>query len=102
VARVNIFIGEDLLEKVDEEARLRNVNRSALFRDALTEYLESRKKAREEEEARLRMERSCRRMDAIADRLGAWDPTPIIRRFRDARRDTVVRTGGRGRGRGKK
>lgn len=100
MSRVNVFLGERLLERIDAEARLRRMKRSALVREALEEYLEARRRAREEREARLEMEESCREMDRLAERLGEWDATAVIREFRDARHGAVA---GVGRGdRGKK
>jgi predicted transcriptional regulator len=85
MARVNVFLKDDLLKAVDAEAEQAGMNRSTLIQRALGDYLEARRRAREEAEARHRMEEACRRMDALAERLGDWDPTMIIREFRDAR-----------------
>jgi len=85
VARVNVFIGEDLLRAVDDEARRKGMKRSALFREALDQYLEAQRKAREEVEVRRRMEDACKKMDVIAEKLGDWNPVEIIRESRDAR-----------------
>ena len=86
MARVNVFMSDDLLKAVDAEAEQEGTNRSALIQTALTEFLDARRKARQEEELRRKREEACKRMDELAARLGAWDPVPIIRRFRDARR----------------
>ena len=85
MARVNIFIGEDLLQDADAEANRQGMKRSALFRKALVRYLEEQRQSREEAEAHRRMEGACRRMNAIAEKLGDWDPTKVIRDFRDRR-----------------
>lgn len=85
MARVNVFLGDDLLEAVDGEAAQAKTNRSALIQAALTAYLDTRRKAREEAEAQRRIDEACGRLDALAERLGDWDPVSIIRQFRDSR-----------------
>lgn len=85
MARINVFLKEDLLKAVDTEAKQAETNRSALIQTALAQYLETQRRAREEVEAQRRMDEACKKMDAIAQKLGAWDPVSIIRKFRDAR-----------------
>ncbi len=85
MARVNVFLKDDLLKAADAEAQQAGMNRSALIQAALSEYLEAQKKAREETEAKRRMDEACKTMDALAKKLGDWDPVKIIREFRDAR-----------------
>jgi len=85
MARVNVFLSDDLLKAVDAEVEQVGTNRSALIQTALKEYLEAQKRAREQAEARRRMEEACKKMDALAERLGDWDPVRIIRHFRDTR-----------------
>jgi len=49
------------------------------------------RKARQEAEAQRRMDDACKRMDALAKKLGDWDPVAIIRKFRDCRSGGVRR-----------
>ena len=84
MARVNVFLGDDLLKAVDEEAHQQGIRRSALIQAALVEYLAARQKIREEEVRQKKMDQACREMDQLAERLGDWDPVAIIRRFRDS------------------
>jgi metal-responsive CopG/Arc/MetJ family transcriptional regulator len=83
MARLSLFLSEATCLAVDAEARTAGVTRSALVEQALAEYLDSRRKAREAEEARRRFAEALARADAIADALGDWDPVAIIREFRD-------------------
>ena len=83
MARVNVFLSDDLLKAVDEEATTADLNRSALIQTALTTWLAARRKEREEAEIRRGMEEACRGMDALAEKLGDWDPVRVIREFRD-------------------
>ena len=85
MARVNVFLKDDLLRAIDTEAAESGINRSALVQSALTRFLETRRKEREEAEIRRDMEEACRGMDALADKLGKWDPAKVIREFRDSR-----------------
>lgn len=84
MARVNVFLGDDLLKAVDAEVEQSGTNRSALIQVALREYLEAQRRAREQAEARRRMDEACKRMDELAEKAGDWDPVAIIRRFRDS------------------
>ena len=85
MARVNVFLKDELLKAIDAEAAESRTNRSALVQSALTRYLETRRKEREEAEIRRGMDEACRGMDALADKLGKWDPVKVIRQFRDSR-----------------
>ena len=85
MARINVYLKDDLLKAVDSEAAQAGTNRSALIQAALAAYLDTRRKAREEAESQRRMDDACKRMDAIAEKLGSWDPVSIIREFRDVR-----------------
>ena len=85
MARVNVFLKNELLEAIDREAAGSGLNRSALIQVALTAYLEARRREREEAEARRQMDEACRGMDALAEKLGSWDPVRVIREFRDSR-----------------
>ena len=73
------------LEGVDAESRLTGTRRSALIQAALERHLEAQRRAREEAEAQRRMDDACRKMDALAEKLGDWDPVAIIREFRESR-----------------
>ena len=85
MARINVFLKDDLLKAVDAEAGLAAIKRSALIQAALDSYLQAQRRAREETEAQRRMDDACRRMDALAEKLGDWDPVGIIRESRDSR-----------------
>ena len=48
MARVNVFLKDDLLKAIDAEAADSRTKRSALIQKALLEYLEARRREREE------------------------------------------------------
>ena len=83
MARVNVFLKDDLLDEINAEAKEEGTNRSALIQTALEEYLQAKRKKRDEEEKRKKMREASRRIDELAKELGDWDATAIIRRFRD-------------------
>ena len=85
MARVNIFLKDELLTAIDAEAAASSTNRSALVQSALTGYLEARRKEREAAGIRREMEEACRGLDVLAEKLGNWDPVKVIREFRDSR-----------------
>ena len=85
MARVNVFLPDDLLKAVDAETEQAGTKRSALIQKALESFLQAQRTAREEAKAQRRMDEACKRMDALAERLVEWNPTPIIRQFRDSR-----------------
>ncbi|HEX5043605.1 MAG TPA: hypothetical protein VFV75_11905 [Candidatus Polarisedimenticolaceae bacterium] len=86
MARVNVFLQQDLLQAIDTEAEVSRLNRSSLIQTALIEFLERRRKAREEARVRQEMEDAGRKMDALSERLGDWDAVAIVRKFRENRR----------------
>lgn len=85
MARVKVILKDDFLKAVDDEAAQTGMSRSALIQKALADYLEAQRAAREENKAQRRRDEACRTMDALAKKLGDWDPVRIIRKFRDTR-----------------
>ncbi|HZA53047.1 MAG TPA: ribbon-helix-helix protein, CopG family [Candidatus Udaeobacter sp.] len=83
MARVNVFLKDELLEQINREAEAEETNRSALIQAALEKYIEAKRREREEEEKRKKMQEASRKMDALAKKLGDWDAQATIRKFRD-------------------
>jgi metal-responsive CopG/Arc/MetJ family transcriptional regulator len=83
MARINVFLKDDLLEEINREAEAEKTNRSSLIQSALEEYLQAKRQRREEEERRKKMREASRGIDELAKELGDWDPISVIRRFRD-------------------
>jgi metal-responsive CopG/Arc/MetJ family transcriptional regulator len=84
MGRVNVFLKDELLDEINREAEVEETNRSSLIQAALEEYLQAKRMKREEEEKRKKMQDASRKMDALAKKLGDWDPQATIRKFRDA------------------
>jgi metal-responsive CopG/Arc/MetJ family transcriptional regulator len=85
MGRINVFIGDGLLREIDGQANRERISRSALLQRAASDYLERARAAHQEEKRRGEMREACRRMDALAKKLGTWDPVKVIRKTRDAR-----------------
>lgn len=83
MARVSVFLKDELLDEINREAEAEETNRSSLIQAALEEYLQARRMKREEEEKRKKMQDASHKIDALAKKLGDWDPEAIVRRFRD-------------------
>ena len=83
MARVNVFLKDDLLDEINREAEAEKTNRSAFIQTALEKYIEAKQRQREDEEKRKKMQEASRKMDALAKKLGKWDPQATIRKFRD-------------------
>jgi len=84
MSRVNVFLNDELLDEINDEAKEEGTNRSALIQTALEKYIEAKRRGREEEEKRIKMQEASRKMDALAKKLGKWDPQSTIRKFRDS------------------
>ncbi len=91
MARVTVFLSDDLLRAVDAEAEREGMSRSALLQKAAEAYLRKAYRGRGEAEQRRTMEEACVRMDQLAEKLGNWDPVPIIRQFREPQRGSRTR-----------
>jgi len=83
MTRISVFLKDELLEKINEEAKEEGTNRGALIQTALEKYIEGKRQGREEEERRKKMREASKKMDALAKKLGKWGPQATIRKFRD-------------------
>lgn len=102
MARVNVFLKDELLKAIDAEAAGARMKRSALIQAALAEYLADRNRAREEAVTRRDMEAASGEMDSLAEKLGRWDPVQVIRDLRDSRSLRLREPGRRYRSAGRK
>ena len=59
MGRVNVFLKDELLDEINEEAKEEGTNRSALIQTALEKYLEGKRREREEEEKRKKTHQVC-------------------------------------------
>jgi metal-responsive CopG/Arc/MetJ family transcriptional regulator len=82
MARVNVFLSDQLLDEINQHAKEEGINRSALIQAAVEKYIEAKRCEREEEQKRRKMQEASRKMDALAKKLGEWDSQATIRKFR--------------------
>jgi len=82
MGRVNVFLTGKLLDDLDAEAKREKTNHSAIIQAASEKYIEAKRRGREEEEKRKKMQEASRKIDALAKKLGAWDPQATIRESR--------------------
>lgn len=86
MARVNVFLSDQLLDEIDQQAKQEGSNRSTLIQAAVEKYIEAKRRPRDkDEEKRKKMPGACRKMDALANKLGKWVPQATIRKFRATR-----------------
>ena len=84
MARVNVFLSDQLLDEIDRQAKEKGTTRSALIQAAVKKYIEAKRRERNREDGkRKKMQEASRKMDTLAKKLGDWDPQATIRKFRD-------------------
>ena len=83
MARVNVFLNDRLLDEINQQAKEEGRIRDALIQTALENYIEAKRRGREEKQKRRKMRDASRKMDALAKKLGNWDPQATIRKFRE-------------------
>jgi metal-responsive CopG/Arc/MetJ family transcriptional regulator len=77
MARVNIFLSDQLLDEINQQAKGEGINRDTLIQAAVEKYIEAKRREREEEEKRRKMQDASRKMDALAKKLGDWNPQSL-------------------------
>jgi post-segregation antitoxin (ccd killing protein) len=83
MARVNVFLSDQLLDEINQHAKEEGINRSALIQAAVEKYIGSKRRGREDNKKRKKMQEASRKMAVLAKKLGNWDPQATIRKFRD-------------------
>lgn len=86
MAKINISISEDILEVIEKKRREKHLTRSAFLRNAFKSYLHILEQEKEEEEKKAGIERAIKLQDEIRKKIGKWDSTQALRRWREARR----------------
>jgi metal-responsive CopG/Arc/MetJ family transcriptional regulator len=83
MARMNVFLSDQLLDEINRQAKKEGTTRSALIQAAVEKYIEGKRRGREEKEKLRKMQEASHKMDALAKKLGDWNPKASIRKFRD-------------------
>ena len=79
VVKINVSIAKEVLERLDEAARDTKTSRSALLTRAVVHWLEEK----EQEQMRERRRRAADRITKIAEKIGPWDATAEVLKWRD-------------------
>lgn len=86
MSKVNVSLPEDLLERIDKLRQERRITRSEFLQRASHTYLEILEEERKEEEKRRGIKEAIRLQDKIRKKIGHWDSTAELRRFREQRK----------------
>ena len=81
MAKINISISEDILKEIEKKRREKHLTRSGFLRKACESYLHAL-----EEEKRNGIEKVIKLQDEIRAKIGKWDSTQALRKWREARR----------------
>lgn len=79
VVKINVSMPKEILEKLDEAAREANSSRSALLSRAIKHFLEEK----EQEKMLERRLQAAERIIKVAEKIGPWDGTKEILKWRD-------------------
>ncbi len=86
MAKINISISEDILEEIERKRREKHLTRSGFLRKAFESYLHALEEEKQEEEKRRGIEKAIKLQDEIRAKIGKWDSTQALRKWREARR----------------
>lgn len=79
VTKINVSFPKEVLEELDKAARKARSSRSAFLVQAVKRFLEEK----EEEQALKRRKRAAEGIDRIREKLGAWDATGEVLKWRE-------------------
>jgi metal-responsive CopG/Arc/MetJ family transcriptional regulator len=80
VVKINVSISQDILDKLDEAAREAKITRSAFLVRAVEHFLEEKR----QENLRTQRQQAVRSIHKIAEKIGPWDGTAEILKWRDS------------------
>lgn len=86
MAKINISISENILEEIEKKRKEKHLTRSGFLRRAFESYLRTLEEEKEEEEKKRGIEKAIKIQDEIREKLGKWDSTQTLRRWRENRR----------------
>ena len=82
MARVNIMLPDDLLERIDLVAAQEGLNRSKLIRLAFLAYCEQREESFKRERRQADIEHGMALQDSLRSEVPAWDTMTVMRQER--------------------
>ena len=85
MARVNIMLPDDLLERINQVAQQEGVSRSKLLRLAFVAYCQQREATYEYQRKQAAIEHGMTLQDSLRKKSLPWDSLKILRAERQAR-----------------
>ncbi|MDE2811508.1 MAG: ribbon-helix-helix domain-containing protein [Gemmatimonadota bacterium] len=79
MARVNIMLPDDLLERIDQVAQQEGVSRSKLLRLAFMAYCQQRDATYEYQRKQAAIEHGMTLQDSLRKKALPWDPLQLLR-----------------------
>lgn len=86
MAKINISISSDILEKIDKLSKEENMTRSELLRVAFKTYTEVLEEKKREKIKQKSIEKAIQIQDEIRNEIGDLDLIQELRKWRDERR----------------
>ena len=87
MAKVNISLPDELLQRIDVEARVLEISRSGLIQEAAARYIAAAETDRAAEAQRLRIRAAGKRMREIGERMGLGPDADTAALVREAREE---------------
>ncbi len=85
MVRVNISIGKDKLEELDNIREKKGISRSKLLREAADMYIDKYKKDQAQKKRKESIKQAIKTQDELRRQSGEWDGVSEIRRWRESR-----------------
>jgi metal-responsive CopG/Arc/MetJ family transcriptional regulator len=86
MAKINIYIPQDILEEIDALSKEENMTRSELIRKAFQTYVEVLTEKKRERKKRNGIERAVELQDEVRKMVGDMDLAKDLRNWRDKRK----------------
>lgn len=86
MTKINISISEEILGEIDKKRKDKHLTRSGFLRKAFESYLNILEGEKREEEKKRGIERAIKIQDEIREKIGKWNSTEALRKWRDTRR----------------
>ena len=86
MAKINISISSEILEKIDKLSKEENMSRSELLRQAFKTYTEVLGEKKREKKKQKSIERAIQIQDEIRNEIGDMDLIQELRKWRDERK----------------
>jgi len=77
---------DEVLEEVDNKRKEKKMNRSEFLKRAAKTYIRILENEKAEEEKIMGIERAIEIQDKIRSKIGKWDATKALRKFRENRK----------------